>query len=122
MHARNPEEFEQTAEQARLLFVGAFAKLDQEILSSHRWWGLDDGATALTVVHTGGFLFVANAGDCRAVLCRNGAAIRLTYDHKPHAEPERRRIVANGGLVKQVGCGSCTFGQALIAQCVLRSD
>ncbi|EER09602.1 protein phosphatase 2C, putative [Perkinsus marinus ATCC 50983] len=41
-----------------------------------------------------GSLAVANAGDCRAVLCRRGEAINLTRDHnlKSCTEDERRRV------------------------------
>ena len=37
-----------------------------------------------------GRLFVANAGDCRAVICRNGTPHPMSFDHNP--ESERRRI------------------------------
>jgi Protein phosphatase 2C len=43
------------------------------------------GCTALVSLVYGNHLYVANAGDCRAVLCRNGEAVRLmhcaTADH-----------------------------------------
>ncbi|KAF4674551.1 hypothetical protein FOL47_009077 [Perkinsus chesapeaki] len=41
-----------------------------------------------------GSLAIANAGDCRAVLCRNGTAIDLTSDHnlKSCTEEEKRRV------------------------------
>lgn len=42
---------------------------------------------------------VANAGDCRAVLCRRGKAIEMSRDHKPVCLRERRRIEASGGYV-----------------------
>lgn len=47
-------------------------------------------------------LYVANAGDCRAVLCRGGQAVRLSHDHKPNLANERARIEAVGGIVHQV--------------------
>lgn len=42
---------------------------------------------------------VANAGDCRAVLCRRGKAIEMSRDHKPICSKERKRIEASGGYV-----------------------
>ncbi|RZR76178.1 hypothetical protein BHM03_00000806 [Ensete ventricosum] len=44
-------------------------------------------------------LVVANAGDCRAVLCRRGKAIDMSQDHKPACSKERKRIEALGGHV-----------------------
>lgn len=42
---------------------------------------------------------VANAGDCRAVLCRKGEAIDLSLDHRPIYPSERRRVEELGGYV-----------------------
>ncbi|GAA5847938.1 hypothetical protein JCM9279_003501 [Rhodotorula babjevae] len=44
-------------------------------------------------------LYTANAGDARAVLSRNGRAIRLSYDHKGSDAKEIERIEAAGGYV-----------------------
>ena len=42
-------------------------------------------------------LHVANCGDSRAVLCHEGRALRLTYDHKGEDNYEHRRLAkANG--------------------------
>ncbi|KAJ0671455.1 putative protein-serine/threonine phosphatase [Helianthus annuus] len=40
------------------------------------------GSTAVVSVVTNEYIFVANCGDSRAVLCRNGRAIPLSVDHK----------------------------------------
>ncbi|KWU41973.1 protein phosphatase 2C [Rhodotorula sp. JG-1b] len=44
-------------------------------------------------------LYTANAGDARAVLCRGGRAIRLSYDHKAGDAKEMQRIEAAGGYI-----------------------
>ncbi|KAJ9604211.1 mgpp2cl-1, protein phosphatase 2C-like protein 1 [Cladophialophora chaetospira] len=44
-------------------------------------------------------LYTANVGDARIVLCRNGKALRLSYDHKGMDENEGRRITKAGGLI-----------------------
>ena len=44
-------------------------------------------------------LYTANVGDARIILCRNGKALRLSYDHKGSDENEGRRITSAGGLV-----------------------
>jgi protein phosphatase 1G len=51
----------------------------------------------------GNQLYVANAGDSRAVLCRGPDAIALSEDHKPASEVERNRITAAGGFISSVG-------------------
>lgn len=40
---------------------------------------------------------MANAGDSRAVLCRNGQAVDLSVDHKPEDQIEMDRITKAGG-------------------------
>jgi len=44
-------------------------------------------------------LYTANVGDARIVLCRNGKALRLSYDHKGGDENEGKRIAGAGGLI-----------------------
>ncbi|KAH7283304.1 hypothetical protein KP509_34G000200 [Ceratopteris richardii] len=58
---------------------------------------LSSGTTTITVLILAREIFVANVGDCRAVLCRRGKAIEMSRDHKPHVE--RSRIEALGGYI-----------------------
>lgn len=57
------------------------------------------GTTALTAFIWGDQLMVANAGDCRAVLCRRGRAIELSNDHRPSNPEEALRVRAAGGHI-----------------------
>ncbi|KAI8471037.1 MAG: phosphatase 2C-like domain-containing protein [Monoraphidium minutum] len=64
------------------------------------------GCTAVVAVVKAGNLYVANAGDSRGVLCRGGAAVAMSEDHKPAHESERRRILNAGGFLSEIG-GVC---------------
>jgi len=44
------------------------------------------GCTANVVLITPTHIIVANAGDSRSVLCKEGKAIDLSFDHKPESE------------------------------------
>lgn len=57
------------------------------------------GSTAVVAVVTPEKIVVANCGDSRAVLCRNGKAVALSNDHKPDRPDECNRIEAAGGKV-----------------------
>ncbi|XP_072382981.1 probable protein phosphatase CG10417 isoform X1 [Diabrotica undecimpunctata] len=61
--------------------------------------GSDSGCTAVVALLKGNELYVANAGDSRCIVCRDGKAIDMSFDHKPEDEPERERIVKAGGSV-----------------------
>jgi protein phosphatase PTC2/3 len=56
----------------------------------------DSGSTALAALVHGTQLFVANAGDSRAVLSRRGRPVELSTDHKAVAAAEAVRIEAEG--------------------------
>ncbi|XP_022991577.1 probable protein phosphatase 2C 49 [Cucurbita maxima] len=57
------------------------------------------GTTALTALVLGRHLMVANAGDCRAVLSRNGEAVDMSQDHRPIYSLEKQRVEELGGYV-----------------------
>ncbi|CAN6981397.1 hypothetical protein BRARA_I05360 [Brassica rapa] len=57
------------------------------------------GSTAVVSVITPEKIIVANCGDSRAVLCRNGKPVPLSKDHKPDRPDELDRIQEAGGRV-----------------------
>eukprot|EP00927_Polykrikos_kofoidii_P074067 TRINITY_DN70048_c0_g1_i1.p1 TRINITY_DN70048_c0_g1~~TRINITY_DN70048_c0_g1_i1.p1 ORF type:complete len:424 (-),score=63.03 TRINITY_DN70048_c0_g1_i1:56-1327(-) len=70
----------------------------------------ESGSTALSAYQHRDRLFVANVGDCRAVLGRCETArgtslnaVDMSRDHKPGRADEKQRILALGGKVDQ-GC------------------
>ncbi|CAN8317497.1 unnamed protein product [Cochlearia groenlandica] len=72
-----------------------YLKTDQDFLKE----GSRGGACCVTALISKGELAVSNAGDCRAVLSRCGAAEALTTDHNPSQAKELKRIQALGGYV-----------------------
>jgi len=79
----------------------AFLQADEQFLKTEE----ASGSCALVAVVGGGRMFLAHAGDSRAVLCSGREAVRLTEDHKPDAREERARIEGAGGSV--VFSGNC---------------
>ncbi|XP_038884309.1 probable protein phosphatase 2C 2 [Benincasa hispida] len=71
-------------------------RTDEEFLSQ----GVGSGACAASVLVKDGELHVANVGDCRVVLSRNGVATPLTKQHRLCREEERLRIEKSGGFVE----------------------
>ncbi|XP_050300616.1 protein phosphatase 1A [Anthonomus grandis grandis] len=72
------------------------------------------GTTAVCAFISPKGLFIANCGDSRAVLCRNGRPAFSTQDHKPGLPSERDRIVKAGGsvMIQRVN-GSLAVSRAL---------
>lgn len=59
------------------------------------------GSTAVTAILIDGErLVVANVGDSRAVVCKNGVAKQLSVDHEP--SKERQAIESKGGFVSNL--------------------
>eukprot|EP00026_Physarum_polycephalum_P002812 Phypoly_transcript_02820.p1 GENE.Phypoly_transcript_02820~~Phypoly_transcript_02820.p1 ORF type:complete len:708 (+),score=115.89 Phypoly_transcript_02820:192-2315(+) len=57
------------------------------------------GTTAVVALFIGKKGFIANVGDTRAVLCRDGVPLRVSLDHKPELPTETSRIRKLGGTV-----------------------
>eukprot|EP00210_Caulerpa_lentillifera_P004743 g4527.t1 len=60
---------------------------------------VESGTTAVAMAIIGSRLIIANTGDCRAILSRNGRCRDLTTDHRPSCLAERKRIEIAGGFV-----------------------
>lgn len=70
---------------------------DDEILEKALVLGRG-GSTAVTgILINGEKLVIANVGDSRAVMCKNGVAKQLSIDHEP--SKEKRLIESRGGFV-----------------------
>ncbi|KAF5283184.1 hypothetical protein FQR65_LT02696 [Abscondita terminalis] len=65
--------------------------------------GSDSGCTAVIALLRENQLYVANAGDSRCIVSRNGKAIDMSVDHKPEDELESQRIIKAGGKVTSDG-------------------
>jgi len=76
----------------------AFFDLNEQIKVTNK----PGGCTALAFLAIKSKVYVANAGDSRAVLLRDQQVIRLTTDHKPDVPEEEQRIERNGGVVTRV--------------------
>lgn len=58
------------------------------------------GTTACVVLVTKDKIYCTNSGDSRAVLCKNGKAVALSFDHKPQNPDETARIEKSGHFVE----------------------
>ncbi|CAL9237253.1 unnamed protein product [Arabidopsis halleri] len=85
-------------EEVKSSLRNAFLQADLD-LAEDRSIGSSSGTTALAALIFGRHLMVANAGDCRAVLCRNGEAIDMSQDHRPIYLPEIKRVEECGGFI-----------------------
>eukprot|EP00434_Breviolum_minutum_P019990 symbB.v1.2.017634.t1/scaffold1340.1/size241236/19 len=63
-------------------------------------------------------VITANAGDSRAVMCRGGQAVELSYDHKPASETEKKRIEASGGYLEDSAGGARVNGNLNLSRAI----
>ncbi|XP_058748506.1 probable protein phosphatase 2C 60 isoform X1 [Vicia villosa] len=61
--------------------------------------GPTSGSTACVAIIRNNLIFVANAGDSRCIISRNGQAYNLSRDHKPELAIEKERIYKAGGFI-----------------------
>ncbi|KJE91475.1 hypothetical protein CAOG_02605 [Capsaspora owczarzaki ATCC 30864] len=81
--------------------VGAFQKVNDDYCASARSSSTSRtaGTTAVVAVVVGRTMYIANVGDSRAILCRSGRSVQMSFDHKPDVPEEQQRIEAQGGEV-----------------------
>lgn len=99
----------------RAAIKNGFLEMDRALRYDPEYGADTSGCTAITTLVTDkNILFVANAGDSRAVLGTDGLATALSNDHKPVNREESRRIVAAGGFVESGRVnGSLALSRAL---------
>jgi len=79
-----------------------FCETDRQFLSmaqTQEGFNGGSGCAAVVACIVGCWVWCANLGDSRALLCREGRAIQLSLDHKPDREDEAERIESAGGFV-----------------------
>jgi serine/threonine protein phosphatase PrpC len=79
-----------------------FLETDRQFLSmaqSQEGFNGGSGCAAVVACVIGGWVWCANVGDSRALLCRDGKAVQLSLDHKPDRDDETARIESAGGFV-----------------------
>nr|GMC58233.1 probable protein phosphatase 2C 76 isoform X1 [Ipomoea batatas] len=111
----------------KLAISETYQQTDKEFLESEKDTFRDDGSTASTAVLVGNHLYVANVGDSRTIISKNGKAIPLSEDHKPNRSDERKRIENAGGVVMWAGTWrvggvlamSRAFGNRMLKQFVV---
>ncbi|CAM9769090.1 unnamed protein product [Chrysoparadoxa australica] len=77
--------------------AAAFAKADDALMTDCS--NAYAGSCATTVLLMGNMAYLANVGDSRTLLCRQGKVHLATLDHKPTRKDEMRRIMTAGGIV-----------------------
>merc|ERR1719379_720878 len=76
------------------------------------------GCTAICVLVRKADILAANAGDSRAVLCRAGQAVELSFDHKPASQVEKDRIEAAGGYLEDTQGGARVNGNLNLSRAI----
>ncbi|KAI1883389.1 hypothetical protein AGOR_G00230930 [Albula goreensis] len=72
----------------------AFKEMDAQLAREKVVYSISGGCTALVVVFLLGKLYVANAGDSRAIILRNGEIIAMSSEFTPESERQRLQFLA----------------------------
>ncbi|XP_069456930.1 protein phosphatase 1J isoform X3 [Ovis canadensis] len=84
----------------------AFQLMDGQMARERRGQQVEGGCCALVVVYLLGKVYVANAGDSRAIIVRNGEVIPMSREFTP--ETERQRLQLLGFLKPELLGGEFT--------------
>ncbi len=79
-------------------FVATDAKMVEEFKGEEYE---DSGAAALAAFVDGGKVWIAGAGDVRAVLVKENSEEALSRDHHPDDPTEAERVISGGGIIQQ---------------------
>ncbi|XP_064140009.1 protein phosphatase 1H isoform X2 [Loxodonta africana] len=72
----------------------AFKEMDLQIEQERNAYNISGGCTALVVICLLGKLYVANAGDSRAIIIRSGEIIPMSSEFTPETERQRLQYLA----------------------------
>ncbi|XP_063306790.1 protein phosphatase 1J isoform X3 [Pelobates fuscus] len=85
----------------------AFREMDKQIETERTTHKIDGGCCALVAVHLMGKIYVANAGDSRAIIIRQGKPIPMSQEFTPETERQRvqflARVMATIGVTRGLG-------------------
>lgn len=116
LKANNGEVTEKMSDLIRKGMRAGFLKLDERMRDQPEVYGENErsGTTAVCTLISPKHIFIANLGDSRAIMSRDGAFNFSSEDHKPFLPKERDRIVNAGGsvMIQRVN-GSLAVSRAL---------
>ncbi|EAY12551.1 protein phosphatase 2C, putative [Trichomonas vaginalis G3] len=101
----------------------AYKQAFQKTQMDMRPWCVYVGSTCCLAQISSTTITVANIGDTRAVLCRDGKALRLSVDHKPYLPEEQNYVESRGGFVRDGRVGgmlavSRAFGDGFLGDSI----
>ena len=73
--------------------------MDQEFYNRNSDISMTCGAVSVSCFIIGNMLYCINVGDARAVICRNGKAVNLSFDHKATCKKEQKLVKKRGGYM-----------------------
>jgi len=79
--------------------ANSYLAIDKSMRDQNFFEDDSSGCTAVTAFISKSHISVANCGDSRCILSRDGAAVPLSIDHKPVLPKEKARITKAGGFV-----------------------